>query len=83
MDQLNNLKSILISNTRPYSDSNSIAADLAEIIAKKGKRVALIDADLRHPYMHKIFGIPNHNGLVDILTGKLPASKVIQQVKPK
>jgi len=83
MDRLNNLKSILISNTRPYSDSNSIAADLAGIIARKGKRVALIDADLRHPYMHKVFGIPNHNGLVDILAGKLPVSKAIQQVKQK
>jgi Mrp family chromosome partitioning ATPase len=49
MDQFHKLNSILVSNTRPYSDSNSIAADLARIIARNGKSVALIDADLRHP----------------------------------
>lgn len=83
MDQFNVLRSILVSNTRPYSDSNSIAADLAGMIAKKGRHVALLDADLHHPYLHKVFDIPNRVGLVDILRNKLPVSNAIQDVKPE
>lgn len=83
MSQFHKLKSILVSNTRPYLDSNSIVADLARIIARNGKSVALIDADLRHPYMHKVFGISNQYGLVNILNKSQPKSKVIQLVKQR
>ena len=78
MDQFPKLKSILVSNTRPYSGSNSIAADIARIIAVNGKSVVVIDADMRHPYMHKVFGISNHCGLWDLICGRQPKAEVIQ-----
>lgn len=80
MQKINTLKSILVTNTRPYSDSNSIAADLAALIAQNGKRVALIDADLRHPCVHNLFNIPNRVGLVDILHGHRTPAGVMHSI---
>jgi capsular exopolysaccharide synthesis family protein len=34
------------------------------------RRVCIVDADLRHPQMHRIFGLPDGPGLCDVLTGR-------------
>lgn len=70
MEQMQNIKSIkniLVTNTRSYSDANSVAADLAVLIAENGKKVALIDANFRRPTIHSLFNLPNRVGLSDIL----------------
>ena len=70
MEQMQNIKSIktiLVTNTRSFTDTDSVAADLAVLIAGNGKKVALIDADLRRPIIHTLFNLPNRVGLSDIL----------------
>ena len=47
-----------------------IAANLAVLFAQTGKRTLLIDADLRRPRQHAMFGISAHNGLSSILAGR-------------
>jgi capsular exopolysaccharide synthesis family protein len=42
-------------------------SNLAIVIAQFGKRVILVDADLRKPSIHKLFGIKNENGLTDMI----------------
>jgi len=65
--RLKSMKTILVTNTRSFSDGNSMAADIALMIAQSGKKVALIDGDLRRPAIHRIFNIPNDLGLSDVL----------------
>ncbi len=55
------------------------AANLAVVLAQLGGRTLLVDADLRHPRQHEVFGIDNAAGLSGILTGRTEA-RVIQQV---
>ena len=55
------------------------AANLAVTLAQLGGRTLLVDADLRGPRQHEVFGIPNNAGLSGILSGRTE-SKVIQQV---
>ena len=55
------------------------AANLAVALAQLGGRTLLVDADLRGPRQHEVFGIPNNAGLSGILSGR-SESKVIQQV---
>ena len=55
------------------------AANLAVTLAQLGGRTLLVDADLRGPRQHEVFGIPNNAGLSGILSGRAE-SKVIQQV---
>ncbi len=71
------IQSILVTNTRSFTDGSSIAADLAILIAQNGKRVVLIDADLRRPIIHNQFNIPNRVGLVDILENSRPPLSVM------
>ncbi len=47
-----------------------IAANLAILFAQLGKRTLLIDADLRRPRQHQIFGLPGRTGLSAVLAGR-------------
>ena len=47
-----------------------IAANLAVLFSQLGKRTLLVDADLRHPRQHQIFGVPGRVGLSGILAGR-------------
>ena len=55
------------------------AANLAVTLAQLGGRTLLVDADLRGPRLHAVFGVDNKAGLSGILSGRSEA-KVIQQV---
>ncbi|MCU7373178.1 polysaccharide biosynthesis tyrosine autokinase [Paucibacter sp. O1-1] len=55
------------------------AANLAVVLAQLGGRTLLVDADMRHPRQHEVFGLDNKAGLSGILSGRAEA-KVIQQV---
>ena len=55
------------------------SANLAITLAQLGGRTLLVDADMRGPRLHQVFGIPNDAGLSGILSGRAE-SKVIQQV---
>lgn len=80
LNKIKSIKSILVTNTRAYSDGNSVAADLAVLVAQNGKRVALVDADLRRPLLHSLFKLPNRVGLVDILLEQRSLSAAMHPV---
>ncbi len=75
--KIKTIQSILVTNTRSFTDGSSIAADLATMITQSDKRVVLIDADLRRPIIHTLFNIPNRVGLVDILQDSRPPLSVM------
>jgi protein-tyrosine kinase len=47
-----------------------LAANLAVALAQIGKRVLLIDADMRNPFQHRLFNLGNTSGLSSLLTGR-------------
>lgn len=55
------------------------AANLAVSLAQLGGRILLIDADMRNPRQHEVFGLKNERGLSGILAGRTE-SQVVQQV---
>lgn len=55
------------------------AANLAVVLAQLGGRTLVVDADLRHPRLHEVFGVGNKAGLSGILSGRAE-SQIIQQV---
>ncbi len=56
----------------------TLAANLAVCIAQSGKKILLIDADVRKGRMDKIFGLPPHAGLVSVLTGEVELQAAVQ-----
>jgi len=61
------LKILLVTSPGVSEGKTTVAVNLALMIAQTGKRVALVDADLRRPQIHKVLDIPNRLGLSDIL----------------
>jgi succinoglycan biosynthesis transport protein ExoP len=60
---------IQITSPNPGDGKTTITANLAVAMAQAGKRVLLVDCDLRNPRVHKLFGLNNTLGLADCLTG--------------
>ena len=56
-----------------------ITANLAAVMAASGKRVLLIDADLRSGHLHRYFGVSREHGLSNVITGGTPVADVIHR----
>lgn len=63
-------KKIAISSTISGEGKTFIALNIAGILSQLGKKVILVDMDMRRPRLNSIFEIPNENGLSTILAGR-------------
>ena len=57
------LQTILVTSAEPGEGKTTIAVNLAIVFSQGGRRVTLVDADLRHPSIHKRLEYPNRYGL--------------------
>ena len=62
-------KTILITSALPREGKTTTSVNTAIVLAQKGTRVLLIDADLRRPSIHKALGMGPRIGLSNVLTG--------------
>jgi succinoglycan biosynthesis transport protein ExoP len=73
------LRIIATSSAMPGEGKSTFSINLAISFALEGKRVLLVDCDLRRPAQHRHFPeTSNHQGLTDVLTGKLGVEDAIQ-----
>ena len=70
------IHTILVTSPGPAEGKTTVAVNLAAIIALSGKRVALLDADLRRPSVHRLLGMPNRDGLSDLFRNQAPIHTV-------
>ena len=63
------LRSIVITSSRPGEGKTTVSVNLAIALAQQGRRVILIDADLRRPSVHRALGFRNIRGLSGYLSG--------------
>jgi capsular exopolysaccharide synthesis family protein len=62
-------KVILVTSALPQEGKTTISANSALVLAQRGDRVLLIDADLRRPGIEKLFGFRSRGGLSTLITG--------------
>ncbi len=77
-----NGKKIMLTSTEPGEGKSFIAASLAQSYALSGKKVLIIDCDLRRGRQYEIFGVSNGKGLSNILISDLSGVK-IETIKTK
>jgi polysaccharide biosynthesis transport protein len=76
------LRTIVITSSTAGEGKSAVAANLATTIAQTGRRVILIDSNLRHPIQHQIWDVVNDLGLSNVLSQHLEPSDAVQAIMP-
>jgi capsular exopolysaccharide synthesis family protein len=61
------VRSLAVTSSMPSEGKTTTAANLAVALAQGGARVILVDADLRRPSLHRLFGLEQREGLTSLL----------------
>ena len=72
-------RSIVVTSTGPGEGKSMVASNLAIGFAQAGQRVLLIDADMRRPRVHEMFGCEQEPGLSNLLVGNAKASESVRK----
>ena len=75
------LRRLLVTSAGPNEGKTTIAVNLAAIMAQGGKRVVLMDADMRRPKVHRFLGISNKVGLSDMFRSAVAFRMVTQKIE--
>jgi protein-tyrosine kinase len=75
-------KALAIVTPRSQLAGSSLAANLAVIFAQLGERTLLIDANMRSPMQHKLFGIEDNEGLSAVLGGRCSFKHALRPIAP-
>ncbi len=74
------LKKLLVTSALPKEGKSFTASNLAQVLVRQhGRRVLLIDADLRGPRLHMMLGTTSSPGLADYLQGKCDEFSIMQR----
>jgi succinoglycan biosynthesis transport protein ExoP len=72
------LRTILVTSAHQGEGKSTTAVNLAIAMAMEGRRVILVDADLRRPSLHRALELPMAPGLTDVLVGSQAVEKALQ-----
>jgi succinoglycan biosynthesis transport protein ExoP len=70
-------RAVLVTSAAPEEGKTVVAANLAVTLAHAGRRVVLIDADMRRPQISAMFQLPTTPGLADVAGGAISASAAV------
>jgi capsular exopolysaccharide synthesis family protein len=75
------LKTILVTSSGPQEGKTTTATSLAITMACSGNRVLLVDADMRRPRIHKVFGVPSGTGLSSLILGEGSLPETVRETE--
>ena len=73
--------SLMVTSARAGEGKSTMVCNLAITLALAGKKVVVVDGDIRRPRVHEYFGLPNEAGLSSVLTDEKALIDVIQHVE--
>ncbi len=71
-------KTVVVTSSRRGEGKSTVSVNLAVTIAQSGRRVVIVDCDMRLPTVHKLLDIPNKRGLTSVLTEEVALEDAIQ-----
>lgn len=69
--------SVVVTSALPGEGKSATCAQLALALALAGRRVVVVDCDLRHPTQHQWFGVANTKGVTDVLLERCPVEEAL------
>lgn len=77
------LKVVVVTSSIPKEGKSTVSANLAAAIAQLGRRVLLVDADLRCPLQHHIWNLTNATGLSNVIVNQAKFQTTVKEVMTK
>lgn len=74
----NEIQKLMVTSAGPGEGKSTTVANLAVVFAQQGKKVLLIDTDLRKPTVHYTFRLENIVGITNVLTQQITLEKAVQ-----
>ncbi|MFY9277554.1 MAG: CpsD/CapB family tyrosine-protein kinase [Clostridium sp.] len=74
------VKTLVVTSSNAGEGKSTVAGNLAYTFFQSGKRVLIIDCDLRKPSLHRKFNVSNEVGLTDVLVGTSELNKVMRKI---
>lgn len=72
------LRTLMVTSSSPGEGKTTTATNLAVIFAQEGKKVLLVDTDMRRPTVHYTFSLANTYGLTSVLTKQIELADAVQ-----
>jgi capsular exopolysaccharide synthesis family protein len=72
------LQVVMVTSALGGEGKTSLSSQLATSLARAGRKVLLIDGDMRKPCLHRVFDLPDWHGLCEALRGEIQAAEAIQ-----
>jgi capsular exopolysaccharide synthesis family protein len=76
-------RTLAVTSAMSGEGKTALSSGFAASMAKSGRRVLLVDADLRRPRMHQIFGVPASPGLANVMEDTVKPSEALRETKVK
>lgn len=76
-----NIETLLITSSSPSEGKSTVASNVAVVFAQEGKKVLIVDADMRKPTMHYTFRKVNSVGLSNLLARQATIQEVVTQTE--
>ncbi|MHC8514324.1 CpsD/CapB family tyrosine-protein kinase [Sporosarcina sp. ITBMC105] len=72
------LETLLVTSSTPSEGKSTVSANTSIVFAQNGKRVLLVDADMRKPSVHYTFDLTNNVGLTDVLAKNATVQEAVK-----
>jgi len=76
-------RTIMFTSALPQEGKTTTCVNMAIVLAQRGGKILLLDADLRRPGIHGAFGLPNSTGLSSVIAGLDSLENAIQSYPPQ